>query len=304
MLAFGLGKMPPMIRPTMSRTDRTRLRGGALMAIAVAFVLVLGACSDDDDGTTTTGDTEGTAAPAQADPAAFCEGYADLSPMLAGPPPEGVDPEETFEQVQANAPDEIEGAVETLVTMMREMGEEEGGGTDDTAMEMDEGTDATVDSEATDPADEGGPPPEEFLVASAEVGRYAAENCGDETLTVTAADYEFTGMPSTLAAGEYGIVLENEGVEWHEMLIFKKNEGVEATAQELLDMPEEEALGMVEQKGAAFAGPGESSGTVVDLEEGDYFAVCFIPVGTTSLDTEGDGPPHFTEGMLLEFSVT
>ncbi len=37
---------------------------------------------------------------------------------------------------------------------------------------------------------------------------------------------------------------------------------------------------------------------------GNYAALCFIPVGTTSEETEGTGPPHFTEGMAAEFEVT
>ena len=56
--------------------------------------------------------------------------------------------------------------------------------------------------------------------------------------------------------------------------------------------------------GAGFAEPGVGTGSaLVDLKKpGRYAAVCFIPVGTHG-DTEGDGPPHFTEGMVSEFTV-
>ena len=88
-----------------------------------------------------------------------------------------------------------------------------------------------------------------------------------------------------------------------------------------------------------FASPGSQGYAVVDLDAGRYGMVCFIPVGTESLDElegpeggespeatasptgaasptgtasppaggegEGDGgpPPHFTRGMVAEFSV-
>jgi hypothetical protein len=31
--------------------------------------------------------------------------------------------------------------------------------------------------------------------------------------------------------------------------------------------------------------------------------VDFVPVGTTSVEADADGPPHHDEGMLAEFSV-
>ena len=38
-------------------------------------------------------------------------------------------------------------------------------------------------------------------------------------------------------------------------------------------------------------------------EPGNYAAVCFVSVGSVG-ETEGDGPPHFTQGMVHEFTVT
>ena len=40
-----------------------------------------------------------------------------------------------------------------------------------------------------------------------------------------------------------------------------------------------------------------------DLRPGRYFGVCFIPEGTTPT-AEGQGPPHFTMGMLKEFAIS
>ena len=37
-------------------------------------------------------------------------------------------------------------------------------------------------------------------------------------------------------------------------------------------------------------------------ESGSYAIVCFIPIGSVGA-AEGDGPPHFVEGMVHEFMV-
>ena len=50
--------------------------------------------------------------------------------------------------------------------------------------------------------------------------------------------------------------------------------------------------------------PGEDGYAVVELEPGDYIALCFIPTGMTS--DEGpppEGPPHAMQGMVAEFTV-
>ena len=67
--------------------------------------------------------------------------------------------------------------------------------------------------------------------------------------------------------------------------------------------------------GFAFAEPGATAAQTVTIgEPGDYLMVCFIPAGTTSLPSIdpnasappslGTGAPHFTLGMLKEFTVT
>ena len=60
---------------------------------------------------------------------------------------------------------------------------------------------------------------------------------------------------------------------------------------------------MITTVGGAFAQPGGKTGLVADLTAGDYVAVCFIPVGTTSLDSTSEGPPHAMQGMVAEFTV-
>lgn len=292
----------------------------AVPALALSLALPLAACGDDKEATTDT--TRGGAQEqAQGDLAAFCEGYTTLSGLQFGPPTG--DPEAAVEQVTANAPEEISDQVDTWVAELQKMQEQEGGGDEgdsgeattttaggasgNYASQQGPGTTEAGTTEGTATSDEGGgeggPPSAEFLSSSAAVGLYAARNCADEQVDITAVDYEYQGIPQTLTAGTYGLVLTNEGQEWHEVIIAKKGDGVTESFEELLQLPEEEALQKVTNLGAAFAGPGSVSGTVVDLEPGEYAALCFIPVGTTGLDVQAEGPPHFTEGMVHEFTV-
>ena len=61
--------------------------------------------------------------------------------------------------------------------------------------------------------------------------------------------------------------------------------------------------------GASFGAPGDSDTLFVDLEPGRYVIVCFLPVGATPDNMEAlesgelEGPPHFTQGMVEEFTV-
>ena len=55
-----------------------------------------------------------------------------------------------------------------------------------------------------------------------------------------------------------------------------------------------------DKKGAVF----DADHGLVDLAPGEYIAYCPIPSGTTGEESAGDGPPHFTQGMLAEFTVS
>jgi hypothetical protein len=101
----------------------------------------------------------------------------------------------------------------------------------------------------------------------------------------------------------FSLTNDSDAGELHEMAIMKLKDGVDLTLDELLALPEDEAQQHVESPPTgAFAPPGASGGTTVELTSGRYVYVCFIPVGTT-LDAEGSGPPHFMEGMAGEFTV-
>jgi hypothetical protein len=145
------------------------------------------------------------------------------------------------------------------------------------------------------------------------------------SLTVEAYEYRYEGLPTSVPVGT-GLGLANAGAEVHEMAVFRRNEGTTETWEELLAMPEEEALSRVTPIDASFALPGQSGDhAVVVPQEGDYIAVCFVPQGMTSIPTDGGaspgasgavdpsqatasvpafGPPHFVLGMWQSFTVT
>lgn len=147
-----------------------------------------------------------------------------------------------------------------------------------------------------------------FGEAQSVVDPYVFENCEfDNTVEVSAIDYGYEGLPAELPAGRTAILMTNDGVEAHEIVFFRKNDGVTQSFAEILELEEEEAGELVTEAGGAFAASNGAAGLgIVDLEPGEYIAVCFIPVGTM-IDgqefTEGSGPPHFVEGMQVEFTV-
>jgi hypothetical protein len=88
----------------------------------------------------------------------------------------------------------------------------------------------------------------------------------------------------------------------------ERRASVAESLEELLALPEEEAMTKATEAGAAFAAPGTIGTGTADLSEpGRYGIVCFIPVGATpdvlQSGEEPEGPPHFTEGMFAEITV-
>jgi hypothetical protein len=142
--------------------------------------------------------------------------------------------------------------------------------------------------------------------------KYDLENCGWERVNVTGADYAFTGVPPELKAGITSFEFANNGTELHEMLVIKKNPGTTETFDQLLAMPQEEAMKKATPKAATFGEPNEEGlYDVADLDAGQYVMVCFVPVGSTpeaakaaeEANKQVEGPPHFTRGMKTEFTV-
>ncbi|MFP5377781.1 MAG: hypothetical protein ACLGIO_13515, partial [Acidimicrobiia bacterium] len=131
----------------------------------------------------------------------------------------------------------------------------------------------------------------------------AAGDTGD-TLTVTAVDYSFEGLPDEVDAGTR-VVLENASTrELHEFVAIRIPDSETRPVSELVQLPESEIdalFGSTEPATVLLAPPGgEMIAAVGDgtlSEPGRYAVVCFIPTGADPqayLDAAragGEGPP-------------
>jgi len=145
-----------------------------------------------------------------------------------------------------------------------------------------------------------------------------------QELNITAVNYSFGDVPATVEAGTRLTLTNAAEDEAHELVLFRIVDGEERPLSEILALPEEEAQTLTTFQGVAFAFPGEETsypeGDTTVNEAGRYAIVCFIPVGgdiakmkeaLANRDEEaaeppdlGDGPPHFTQGMAAEFTVS
>jgi hypothetical protein len=225
------------------------------------------------------------------DVAAFCDGYfemvqaSDTEEELKSLAEEG---ETLFDEIQANAPQEVSGPVGVVVEATRQAAAE---GTPEAFMSR------------------------EFNDAVNKVVSYLFHNCElDEKLDVTAVEYAFEGVPDTVSAGRIALRFTNDGEEDHEFILFRKNDGVTESFDEILELPEgqsEELMTFVTAAGVLL--PGESTETVFEAEAGEYIALCFLPVGAAGKpppeegepppEEEEGGPPHWVKGQRSEFTV-
>jgi hypothetical protein len=174
------------------------------------------------------------------------------------------------------------------------------------------------------------------LISLATVGAVVAQDTSAEPtaadgplVTVTGSEYAFGDLPASVPVGT-SLAFTNTGAEVHELILARKNDGVTESWEELLALPDEEALQKVTTVGPLFAAPGEAAAfgigptgptsmTALTVDQpGDYLALCAIPQGMTELPDFGaaapsagpatsmapQGPPHFVLGMFQEFTVT
>lgn len=261
---------------------RTLQRVGAGL-FALTLFAGLAACGDDED--TGSGDDDATATDEGEQAAGndeFCTSLVEFNGAVLSSEVDDTSSEEDivatgeqlaplFEEVSTNAPASLEEDAEKIQSYI------------DPLLEGDA---EAFSSDAT------------FEEYTAFVDAAIGE-CEFETVAVEGVDYAFEGVPETIEAGTVAFDFTNgSDAEEHEMLIIRKADGVAQSFEEILQLSEEESQSLVEFKAAAFAPPGESSGTLAELTAGDYAMICFIPVGGGE-----DGPPHFTEGMFTEFTV-
>jgi hypothetical protein len=128
------------------------------------------------------------------------------------------------------------------------------------------------------------------------------DNCPGTQVPVSATDYEFDGVPDTLAAGTAMFELTNDAPkEDHEMGIVKLTDAAEGKdVTDILALPEKKQGKYLDFSSSAFmyAPSGQSGFTPIDLEPGTYAYACFLPVGGKK-----NGAPHFTQGMYGTFTV-
>jgi hypothetical protein len=147
--------------------------------------------------------------------------------------------------------------------------------------------------------------------ASASAG--ASASAAGTRVDVVGTDYAYSGLEASYD-GPITMAFRNEGTEVHEIVVVRKIDGVTQSWQELLALPEGEAQNFVENIGVAYAEPGQTAPDMVTASApGSYLGICFIPQGTTELPSIdpnaseppdlGTGAPHFTLGMMTEFTI-
>ncbi|UDY35674.1 hypothetical protein [Dermatobacter hominis] len=267
---------------------RSRTRTVAAVLGATVALLPLAACGDDEkaDSTTT---TEATAATASVE--GFCEqAFTTDAAVNAANSSAG-----------EQGPDEA--AVEKAKTELTALEEAAPAEAEATATAVVDATEAMF----TNP----GPPSDEFLSSFADLVDWMADNCDYQVIDVEAHEYAFEGLPETAKPGRTIVRLTNHGNEVHEIAFAKAKDGVTESAEELIQLPEEQAGEKVEFLSSGFAMPGGSGGALLDTTDGRYIAVCFIPTGMTpaameqmmTSGAEPEGMPHAMQGMVGEFTV-
>jgi uncharacterized cupredoxin-like copper-binding protein len=141
----------------------------------------------------------------------------------------------------------------------------------------------------------------------------AYDGCGYTQLDMKWTDYKFEGAPAKVKAGRVGIQIKNTSTkEFHEMSIFRFNDGVTDSAATVLALEDREAqqAKVTDVPTVVFAPPAGtfdgSASTIVDLKAGRYALVCHIPTGATienQFNPGEDAKAHWQDGMLHEFTV-
>jgi hypothetical protein len=138
-------------------------------------------------------------------------------------------------------------------------------------------------------------------------------------VSVDLADFKFVNLPDNVKAGKQTWAVTNKGAQLHELALFKLGEGI--TIDQLIGMvsateatpmpgmaastpaavpPQASPAGappVVENDGFAPVSPGYGGWLLLDLEAGNYAALCFVPDIKT-------GKPHFMLGMQQAFTVS
>jgi hypothetical protein len=135
------------------------------------------------------------------------------------------------------------------------------------------------------------------------VDEFMLRECGYQHVRVTATDHAYQGLPSSVAPGTVAFTLTNQGREEHQGVVIRINDEVTQPFAEILGLPPEQQRSMLKAVNSTDADPGQTSTVFVRLTAGRYGFVDVLPQGSTSITALGSGPPHFTLGMVGEFTV-
>lgn len=272
-----------------------------LMAVSTTALLVLGACGSDGDdadpsspATEAQGSTEATAsteapdatdgsddetADADVDIAAACSSWFDADTAVI-----------SYLFTGQGDPDSVNATIDDAIAAADPAIEQ-------TLVDLKEAAQPQIENPELDGGDD------TFSLYEDTI-QWAGEKCDVATYDVSAVDYGFEGLPDELSTGYTVVDFTNTGKEMHEMFAFRYDDDTTETIDELFQLPEEEAFSKIMPVNVAFAPPGESNTVSWNLAQpGRYAIVCFVSVGTVG-DAEGEGPPHFTQGMIKEFTVS
>jgi hypothetical protein len=129
----------------------------------------------------------------------------------------------------------------------------------------------------------------------------AAGSAGAEpkaALDITLRDFGFD-MPDSLPTGMQVVKVTNQGPEWHELNILRLAEGKTLADVQAFFKGEGPAgpPPFTPAGGINGLGVGGSGYMLLNLEPGNYVAICNIP------SAANQGAPHFMLGMIKEFSI-
>jgi hypothetical protein len=282
-----------------ARRDRGRLR---LIGVTTVLALLTAGCgggqSAPASGSATTAPASGPVTSGTADPdrtAAVCSAWVDadaagaevlLNTDLASATPEQLQAtvkefwtrqELILVSMDQQAPDEIKADIGTLLAQARQ-----GAATGDV------GTFSSPD----------------LIAADRNLHQYLLQECGYEQMTISATDQAYQDLPSAMPAGTVAITLRNQGQDAHQAVISRANDGVTQPYRDILVLPPDQQLRMATALGLVQADPGQTDTVFLRLTAGRHGAVDFLPQGTTSAGMPGSGPPHYTLGLVDEFTVT
>lgn len=149
----------------------------------------------------------------------------------------------------------------------------------------------------------------ELATADEAAHAFDVAECGFEAVDVVAADFSFAAELPT-RPGRYSFEAVNNGEEIHLAEVARLRDGETGTAEEVFaevgqaDDPEAAFGERFDRVSGLFLAPGDGDYQLLDLTPGQYVLFCPIPVGSTAANEfEGEGPPHFVQGMVEFITV-